>query len=271
MATIERIAVPLDGSETAEMAFPLARTLARGLGVPIELIHVHGVTYGHDDEEGIEKEVVDAAQGYLEDKAGKLEEEGFSTRTTLLEGVVASELAGHLAGEGNGLIVMTTHGRSGMSRFWLGSTAETLVRCSPWPVLLVRPDQRYLPDSLDRVLVAVDGSERSEHALAWGRILAKAAGATVTLLQVVPDDKATSGAEEYLQGIARDGEEIATVTSESASGAILEEAKDRSAGLVALTTRGRGAVARTLFGSVADKVLRTAEVPLLVVNEEAED
>lgn len=271
MATIDRIVVPLDGSEIAETALPLATTLARALGVDMELVHVHGVTYGGEDD-AVETEVVDAARKYLDEKGAALESEaGVSSRRTLLEGVVASELAKHLEGSGRGIVVMTTHGRSGLSRLWLGSTAETLVRTSPWPVLLIRPDEEQeAPQTMDRIVVGLDGSDRAEQTLPWARAIAAGVNGRITLFQAVGDESAAEEAEAYLRGLAAEGEEVAIATSGSAGRALLEQAGDLSANLVALSTRGRGPVTRTLFGSVADKVIRAAETPLLVVNGDGE-
>ncbi len=269
---IDRIVVPLDGSETAEAALPMAGRLASALGAEVELIHVHGVLYGGRDDR-TEQDVVDSARSYLDEKVRALDADaGVTARATLLEGVVDKEIREHLEGgpEG-GLIVMTTHGRSGISRVWLGSVAEHLVRYAPMPVLLVRPGNGGTDvANIDRVLVALDGSARAERSLPWARALASALEATVTLFAVAEDEDGQPEIEEYLQGLAGADERVVAASDIAPARAILEMAGSGGSQLVAITTRGRSAVARNLFGSVADKVVRSAEVPLLVLNEDGD-
>lgn len=268
---INRIAVPLDGSEAAEGALLLARHLARAFGAEVELIHVHGVLYGGEDD-STEQDVVASARDYLEAKVRALGADGGVTaRATLLEGVVEREISEHLAGGQGVLIVMTTHGRSGISRALLGSVSESLIRQAPAPLLLLRPGEDA-PDlsTLDRVLVALDGSERAERGLPWARAIAGALGGGVTLFSVAEDDRSQDEVEGYLEGLARENERVVAASDIAPAKAILEMARSGGSHLVAITTRGRGALARNVFGSVADKVLRSAEVPLLVLNEDGD-
>lgn len=266
---IDRIAVPLDGSETAEAALPMAQRLARAFGAEVELIHVHGVLYGGGDDR-TEQDVVASARKYLDGKVRDLgTDAGVTARATLLEGVVEREISEHLAGGEGVLIVMTTHGRSGIDRAWLGSVAESLIRRAPAPVLLVRSGVEALDfTTLDRVFVALDRSPRAERSLPWARALAGALGGTVTLFGVAEDDSSEADMQTYLQGLARENERVVSASDIAPAKAILELGRSGGSHLVAITTRGRGAVARNLFGSVADKVLRGADVPLLVLNED---
>lgn len=265
---IGRIVVPLDGSETAEAALPMARLLAGALGASVELVRVHGITYGRG-EDPVETDVLASARGYLEEKARELAAaSGAAVDTVLREGPVASEVLEHLGDHAEGIVVMTTHGRSGFSRLWLGSVAEQLVRSSPWPVLLVRPDPEFEPaDELDRILVAIDGSERSAGALPWARAIADAVGAGIVLVRVVGRDDQKEAAAGELDRLAATGEETFVAVDDSTVNAILEQASGRGSPLVVVTTRGRGTLARNLLGSVADKIIRSAECPLLVLSD----
>jgi nucleotide-binding universal stress UspA family protein len=210
-------------------------------------------------------------------------------------------LARHVAATDTDLIVMTTHGRGGVARFWLGSVADVLVRASPVPVLLLRPDEAMpkseRPSHIQRILIPLDGSARSEamveHALELGQLMQS----EYTLLRVVapfilgaaapfttPTDfdpdrtlRLQSEAQHELDRIARrleaGGAQVRTrvVLSEQVAAAILEDASQHGIDLIAMSTLGRSGLARLLIGSVADKVLRGAEVPLLLYRPKLPD
>src|SRR5262249_35227309 len=109
--------------------------------------------------------------------------------SALLEGAVAPTLADHAAGVGADLVVMTTHGRGALGRFWLGSVADALVRQLPMPLLLARPhggEPDLAAAPLPRhLLLPLDGSALAEEMAGAARDLAALAGARVTLLRVV--------------------------------------------------------------------------------------
>jgi nucleotide-binding universal stress UspA family protein len=181
-----------------------------------------------------------------------------------------------------------------MERAWLGSVADALVRHIDVPILLVKPsDHEPMSDhptgGYRNVVIALDGSERAERAIAPALALC-AAGAMVTLLRVASPPSAVTSpflphaarftqaqlesrrdeAEEYVTGQRRAlGEvdcsvETAVVLDYHPARAILRYAGERSADLVALGTHGRGPISRTVLGSVSDKVVRAAAVPVLV-------
>jgi nucleotide-binding universal stress UspA family protein len=145
-AIVTRILVPLDGSDMAREALPLAAALARELGVPVHLVRVI-------DDDVVRASVVAgaiAAQAYaqkveavrlaateeLAAAAAALRDQGIEASTEVLSGFPAAALLEVIAA--TDLIVMTTHGRGGIQRLLLGSVAETLVREATAPVLLLR-------------------------------------------------------------------------------------------------------------------------------------
>jgi nucleotide-binding universal stress UspA family protein len=144
-----RIVVPLDGSEVAERALPQAEELARRLSVPLHLVRVVDLTrlarYGPYAlavpaaafDQVFEEERA-AAQEYLDLTARRLEAEGLPLTTELRHGSVGRELVDLPADDD--LVVMASHGRGGLRRWFLGSVAEEVVRRSRVPVLLVRVD-----------------------------------------------------------------------------------------------------------------------------------
>jgi nucleotide-binding universal stress UspA family protein len=146
----ERIVVPLDRSERAERALGHARTLAKALGVPVYLLHVVDVTPlvqamliapTLDDitvltaMSMVETEE-ELARQYLEGIGSQLGQDGVSVafeirRDLEVDGVIA-------AVRPSDLLVMATHGKGGIARWFLGDEADAVIRRSPAPVLLVR-------------------------------------------------------------------------------------------------------------------------------------
>jgi nucleotide-binding universal stress UspA family protein len=303
--------VPLDGSLFGEQALPVAADIARRSGATLRLVHVHtpytrdpiyveGLPVIDDQLRSLGKQHERAYLERLRERVAR--ETGITTLVALLEvrdtpelsGTVAEALADYAAATDTGLAVMTTHGRGGAARFWLGSVADALVRLSPVPVLLLRPDvdagEAPSPRSFQRILIALDGSELAEEilrpALAFGRLMQ----AGYTLLRVVeprvaagtgpfttptdldPDEtqRRHAEAQSYLEGIVRrlrtESVHVDTraIIAPHAALAILEEARRGGADLIALATHGRSGLARLFIGSVADKVLRGADTPVLL-------
>jgi nucleotide-binding universal stress UspA family protein len=180
---------------------------------------------------------------------------------------------------------MTTHGWRGLDRLRFGSVAESVVRKARVPALLVRGQLRWPADRSPRILVPLDGSEESAAILALVAKLRRRLHAPVELLHVLealpsaasPDlplsladgSLGRSAAKDYLERVAArfDGEspEVARVVLEGpAARVIAGRIVESGADLVAMTTHGRSGVARFLVGSVAEQVLRTADVPVLL-------
>jgi nucleotide-binding universal stress UspA family protein len=298
---VRTILVPLDGSVFGEHALPHALGIARRAGAALELTHVH-VTPAPlflDPYPGMES-TLDAgarkeAQEYLEALKRRLPPvAGVTVRTAYLEGGVAEALRQHAEDVRADLIVMTTHGRGPFSRFWLGSVADELLRQSPVPLLLVRPEKGAPDLAKDivyrQILVALDGSPLAELALRPATALGRLMDSNFTLFRAVPpvryagDDLGSlrdepgyalleqwkAQAEGYLDGIAfrmrQDGlrpTNRVEVMQQPAEG-IVSVADETHADLIALATHGRGGLARLVLDSVADKVVRGSTRPVLV-------
>jgi len=309
------ILVPLDGSRFGEHALPVALSIARRTGATVQLLHVH-VPLAPMYVEGhlfSEPSVVMAQRQherrYLDDLVQRLREKTSVPLTTvMLEGPVVPLLRDQAQKGEAGLIVMTTHGRGAISRFWLGSVADQLLHDSPVPLLLVRPHEDAaefnVEKPLQHILVPLDGSPLAEKILGPAMDLGQRVGAEFTLFQVIqpatPTDFATvegfvgsygqamidrlaaveaqvrREAEEYLEKVAQRfrarGLSVAThvICHEQPAHAILEEAASSGMDLIALETHGRRGLARMFLGSVADKVVRGAGVPVLVHRPPAE-
>jgi nucleotide-binding universal stress UspA family protein len=295
------ILVPLDGSTFSEHALPVAADLARRTGARLHLVQIHEPIAAQMPVEGVvawdarwDGAIRANEEEYLRSIAGICAERtGIQPVTELLEGAVIPALAAYAAEMNIGRIIMTTHGRGGISRVWMGSVADALVRRAATPVLLVRP--REEPVAWDRglsathVLVPLDGSELAEGIIDAAMELGNLSGARYTLLRVVlplpfivpPGNMgmaySESGAVEtrdaattYLaSAAARLRERAATVQTAavfhtSPALGILDYAAANSVDMIAMATHGRGGWSRVALGSVADKVMRGTMMPVLL-------
>src|SRR5688572_18457035 len=136
------ILVPLDGSDLAEHALPMALSIARRHGAVLHVVRVyvpvagaygeHAVRY----DEALDRELMRRAQNYLDDVVARLASAGSIQATAALrEGSVADTIARHAETVGADLLVMTTQGRGPLGRFWLGSVSDELVRQAGVPIL----------------------------------------------------------------------------------------------------------------------------------------
>lgn len=294
------ICVPLDGSPFAEQALPLALEIARGSGAILQLALVHHPVPAlattlevPEIEAQLEQESRAREQVYLSGIVERMRKAAnVPVTATLLEGAVTDALQQHMESSGTDLVVVTTHGRGPMSRFWLGSVADHLMRALHLPVLLVRPaPEAAAPSALRRILLALDGSTFSEQAVAATTMLGRPFNAEYALMMVVepplplvdpsglmvmPTSAAAvkelkSAASGYLEGVAarlrKDGLRVTThqVDAATAAGAIIAQADELKVDLIALASHGAGGFERLVVGSVADKVIRGSTHPTLVV------
>jgi nucleotide-binding universal stress UspA family protein len=205
-------------------------------------------------------------------------------------GPVGDVLQGYARRNEVDLIVISTHGRSGISRLSLGSVTDSLIRHTTIPVLVVKPPTSYLNPQVNqafkRIVVPLDGSTLAEQILPRVLALAKLEEAEITLLNVlIPQsysqkeivdpslpwwDKDISHAQAYLFRIAgrlrRNGVAVTTdtVIGENVASAIGDFAGRERADLIAIATHGRGGLARMLRGSVADAVMHSSRLSMLV-------
>jgi len=178
------------------------------------------------------------------------------------------KLAGRL---GVDLIVMATQGRGGRSVELLGSVTETVVRHAPCPVLCVgpgRPDDAAEPPVWRRLLCAVDFSETSRRGMIAAVDLARQFGAELVLLHVC--SPAQREEAERMLALWKRRARGTTVTALTVSGSpateIVQIAQERGCDLIVIGTHGRTGLARQLFGSVAETVVRMAPSPVLTVH-----
>ncbi len=296
------IMVPTDGSGFDREAIRVALRLAEKSEAKVRLVRVLAVgsLFGMAaaaEGTAIAAEVVRSERDRALSELYALAAECRTTANAditvdLLAGPVADVLEDYAKRHEVDLIVISTHGRSGISRMSLGSVTDSLIRHTSIPVLVVKPPTSYLNpragDEFKRVVVPLDGSTLAEQILPRVTQLASLDEAEITLLHILTtqsypengaDPDATwwdkkSPAQEYLFRIAkklrRSGALVRTdiVVSENVADAIGEFAARDSADLIAIATHGRGGVARMLRGSVADAVMHSGKASMLVLKPE---
>ena len=282
------IVVPLDGSDFGMCALPVALALAKRSDAKVHLVHVREPIVF---PEGGPKVYDSRDQGIrvaLTAMATRLAREAsVEVAAAFLEGPAVPTIQRYLAEHGQDLLVMMTHGRGGLSRWWLGSIADGLIRHASVPLLLLRQECAWLADASEplfrRVLVPLDGSSVADQVLDHVMSLGTPDVTVYVLLTVVvpatettvfagaPDDvQQRETALSYLDAVAdelRKGEalvEVLVISHAHAAQAILDTAHEQQVDLIALSTHGRGGMSRVMQGSVADKVVRGATVPVLV-------
>ncbi len=144
----KRILVPLDGSAFAEAALQPALAMAKCMGSEIELLRVaiHPSNYVYVSDPATLAQLYDSDRAHCEDylKAvvARFSDAGVKMTYAVLDGVVADSIVDYAEDTDADLIVMSTHGRTGMERWLLGSVAERVVRGAKMPVLLIRPQRQ---------------------------------------------------------------------------------------------------------------------------------
>ncbi len=286
-AEVYTILVPLDGSELAERALPIAFRLAAATHSKLLLVRVVPATTwafavpGGLATPAVYQQIMDdeqrVARDYLASVADRAHREGIATDTLVVTGEPASTLIDLEPSAQVKMVVMASHGRTGLARFALGSVADRVTRAGHTPVMIVRPfDEESRQARLEHALVPVDGSPLAESALSPLDQLAGSVVRSVTLMRVVDPDAPTgetAAAQQYLEQLRATlaqrltGRECildSVVVHGNAAEQIIERSEHAS-DLVIMATHGRTGAPRWAFGSVADRVLQGIQKPLLLV------
>lgn len=273
-----KIVVPLDSSKQAEVALPYAEELAGRMGSEIILLSVLETAepHVHQNHRNYIDKVIETTKDNIVKRLAETRDKEIKVWSATRVGYPAEGIVDYAEKLDVGLIIMATHGRSGVSRWALGSVADKVVRANKrQPLLLIRakgarPDVRN-KGILNKVLVPADGSIASEVVIPYIRELASKLEAELTLLRVVsPANQVNADAEDYLESkcsLFRDAG--ITTRYEVRTGAVADEiikfADEINADLVAMSTHGRSGVSRWVLGSVAEKVLQGGTTPLMLV------
>jgi len=297
------IVVPVDGSNLSESALPWAYALAKAFESRIILVEALApgeATAGHWKEteaktRGAMAEARRKEQAYLTMLEQRLH--GVQTAHSLKSGrperVIVAEAKRH--GDST-LIAMSTHGRTGIGRWLVGSVTTKVIHGAPSSMLIVRPEQqdnhKQLEARLRHVILPLDGSPLSEAATPTALELAVKLNLPITLVRVVPTAQFTaaggwagtyaggyaqvleaveSETKEYLAAKVSDlkGRGISQVDSKmflgDPAGHIVDLGRESEGNLIVMSSRGRTGLGRAVLGSVADRVVSSSGAPVLLV------
>ena len=274
----QRLLVPLDGSDFAEQALPLAQALSRAHDSQLTLLTVRqtaGPPRGLPlKQAGLDGDLREY-EHYLQQVASGLEGQSAQLLPLVASGKVADQINAVAVEQEVDLLVMSTHGRSRVGRMLMGSVASDVLRQSIRPMLLVRPGQvaESRTPAFARLMVTLDGSGEAELVLPYAQALAARFSSKIFLLSV-PDDLQ---AENQLRNLTRYLEDVADTLTASGlavhtmvagsdpAHTIVELARANDVDLIMLATHGRGGRDRLMFGSVADTVVRNCHRPIFMV------
>jgi len=289
-----KILVPLDGSERSERVLPPARSIVEALKVEVELLQVidpNEVTAFSDPEHGRYVDQVDSSIrnnsiNYLERIAHSFPDPSKVSCSAEL-GNAAEVIADKAAAHPGSLIAMSTHGRSGVQRWLLGSTADKVLHAAHTPLLLVRAtDHTPLGEAtlLKKIVVPLDGSQLAEQTLPHVVELAKNLALEVVLVRVF--DPSSQGHMPYMEHIKEKMREEAKAYLElkvrgleseglkdvsylllqgNAAAKIVDITQATHDNLIAICTHCRSGIGRWILGSVTDRVVRYSGNPVLVI------
>ncbi len=294
---MDKILVPLDGSELGELALDYAQELATSLNSEVHLVSAC---------EKLSEEDKHICELYLHKAAEKfrsqLKEAGaiLELKAVAIAGEPSSAILDYAEKQGIGLIIIVSHGRSGIMTWATGGTANKIIHRAPMPVLLIRaaiPAASRETGLFTKILVPLDGSEMGEAVLPYVQAIASKLTCQVVLLRVVepvqhlrsialqlPEQDVTAmqaEAKPYLARIQADAESyligarqqcgdildsvLTVLKTGDAAREILNVAEEEGVSLVAMSSHGKTGMTQWMLGSVSNKVLQAGKSPLLLV------
>ena len=300
MSEFKKILCSTDFSEYSEHAMRYATAFSKISGGTIDCVHVVDTGFVKDGSmDGVYVSSADLQRSLDAIKETAEKELGHFIRKEHFLGVDMTPhlREGHAAGEivkladeiGADLLIIATHGRSGLERLVFGGTCDKVLRLSKTPVLAIKhPEHEALEEDgslkINRILCPLDFSELSQSGLGLAADLARQFGATIVLAHVVDarfdypewtaqvamntSEYLAKSAEEHLKSVAEKMGGVETeifVTQGVPHRVLTDKTKENDIDLVIITTHGRKGLARALLGSVTEKVVRSAGCPVLTV------
>ena len=300
MSEFKKILCATDFSEYSEYAMRYATAFAKISAGTIDCVHVVDTGFVKDGSmDGVYVSGADlqrsldaikaTAEKELEHFIRKEHFLGVDMTPHLREGHAANEIV-KLADEiGADLLIIATHGRSGLERLVFGGTCDKVLRLSKTPVLAIKhPEHEALEEDgslkINRILCPLDFSEFSRSGLGLAADLARQFNSTIVLAHVVDarfdypewtaqvamntSEQLAKSAEENLKSVAEGMEGLETeivVTKGIPHRILIEKTKENDIDLVIIATHGRKGLAHALLGSVTEKVVRSAGCPVLTI------
>lgn len=289
-----RILVPLDGSQWSERVLPYACLIADAFKIEVELLQMIDpdlVTAYSDPEHGryvdiVSSTIKEGISKYLRKSAG-LFANATSVTCSAEIGKAAEVIVDKAAAYPDGLIAMSTHGRSGIHRWLLGSIADKILHGATNPLLLVRPNGKIpsgSPVAIKKIFVPLDGSPLAELTLPHARELTKTLSLEMVLVRAydpmaqghIPyaehiQQKIREEAKSYLEEKVRqmESEGLKQVSyflpQGNAAEKIVDIARATPDSMIAICSHGRSGIGRWVLGSVTDHVVSHCGNPVLVI------
>ena len=279
----KKILVPLDGSELAEQVLPYVEELAGKLNSEVILITI--CLPGAPLERALTE--------YIERRAERIQSLGITTRSVCIEGEPAASIIDFAGKNDVSLIVISSHGRTGIGHWPLGSIANKVVQKSHIPVFLIRSVHlatAAADKKLQKILVTLDGSRFAEAIIPYVESLAKMMDSEVVLARVIEPVRLPHVAayrerekyeQEYIAKLEREAGRylnkrkstlrakgvrvISALRQGRPDETIIQYAEDKSVNLIALTTHGFSGITKWAYGSVASRIIEGSSKPVLLV------
>jgi nucleotide-binding universal stress UspA family protein len=286
MITIKKILCPVDFFPASDAAARYAAALASNYGAKLHLLHVVAPFVPSPAELAVT--IVDITKALEESskrKLNKLEtalrETGIEVQAEVGSGDVYDEIKRAIAVEEPDLIVMGTHGRRGVERWFMGSTTEKLLRHSPVPLVTISAagEKSFNGPRFRRILVTTDFSDGTPDALNYAFSVAQENESKVTLLHVLHEaaDPASKYREPVVNGVRKELDDLVPaearnwcdIVSRVETGVpysiILRTLLDEKIDLLVMNIHGKGMLDRALLGSTAERVVRVAPCPVMMI------
>lgn len=288
----DTVLIPTDGSEHALTAAEHGAAFARAFDATVHLVAVVDVqaAAGMFDAGGVDEAYVarlEAAAERAIDAVAAVVGESVAVRRAVRRGEPSEAILSYADDTDVELLVMGTHGRTGVNRYIAGSVTERVVRLADVPVLTVRATEPPAATDYDEILLPTDGSEAAAAGVDHGLAIARRVGARVHAVSVV-DAGETVGSPDYvlpadvMEHLESDAEAATDAVAERARAVgidavtavqhgiperdLLTYADDNDVDLIAMGTAGLTGLSRYLLGSTTERIIRHAEVPVLAVN-----
>jgi nucleotide-binding universal stress UspA family protein len=282
--TQQPVIAPLDGSEKAARAVAAAAAIAKLVGADLNVVRVIAAPSerlrSHAEAIGLDDAVVSGrreAEAQLADQvAGVTVSPGHHVTLDVVEGSdVAAAIISHAVQRNPRAIVMATRAPKALERAIAGSVADRVVRESPYPVVLVPPGAAFQGGKtveITRILVPQDGSSIAFRCLEFLIELPQAKDLEYVLVGVAPTKALRADAESQLNRSAAwlrirgvKSIEVIVANAADAAGAIVGAVRHVFPDLIAMSTRGASGLGRLVLGSVAEGVVRSSELPVLLL------
>jgi len=285
MISVKKILCPVDFFPASDAAVKYAAGLAANYDATLHLLHVVGpvapMAYEYmTNASEIIGSIEDSAAKEMNKRVTKLKVMGISSETEIRLGDVHDEIKQVIEEVKPDLIVMGTHGRCGVERWFMGSTTEKLLRHSPVPLVTISAAGEKLSTLPRKIMVTTDFSDGTPDALAYAFSVAQENESKVTLLHVVQDiatdlpgkhrstliDEVRNRLEEMVPAEARHWCDIVTRVETGVPYRIIKRVlEDERIDLLVMNIHGKGMFDRALLGSTAERVVRMAGCPVMMV------